>query len=120
MHFQTHPFEQGKFLYVSRGEILDVVLDLRTSSPSFGQHASYVLSERDNRALFVPPGFAHGYLTLVEGSMIHYVQSGNYSRENELGLHYDSFGFQWPVKTPVLSKKDSILPSFAGFKSPFF
>src|SRR4051812_18074652 len=66
MHFQVSPFEQGKFLYVSRGRILDVVIDLRISSKSYGEHTSFVLTAGDNRGLFVPPGFAHGYLTLEE------------------------------------------------------
>ncbi len=118
MHFQVSPFEQGKLIYVSRGKVLDVVVDLRISSTSYGEHASYFLSDRDNRALFIPPGFAHGFLTLEEGSSIHYVQSGKFSREHEFGIRFDSFGFEWPVKNPVLSEKDSNLPAFSEFKLP--
>lgn len=115
MHFQISPFEQGKFLYVSRGKILDVVVDLRISSPHYGEHASFQLTEGDHRALYIPPGFAHGYLTLEEGSYIHYVQSGKFSREHEYGIRYDSFGFKWPVAHPILSEKDSLLPPLSEF-----
>lgn len=116
MHVQVSPFQQGKFLYVSRGKILDVVVDLRKTSETFGQHTSYILTGEDHRGLYVPPGLAHGYLTLEEGSSIHYVQSGKYSREHEAGIHYDSFGYQWPVKNPILSGKDSGLPTLSDYQ----
>ncbi|MFL5784787.1 MAG: dTDP-4-dehydrorhamnose 3,5-epimerase family protein [Bacteriovoracaceae bacterium] len=119
MHFQLPPFEQGKFIYVAKGKILDVIVDLRKNSPTFGQSSSFSLSAGDNRAVYVPPGCAHGYLTLEEESVIHYVQSGNYSREHERGIRFDSFGFNWPVKFPVVSEKDSLLPELSQYQSPF-
>lgn len=113
MHFQLPPHAQGKLLYVARGKILDVVLDLRSGSPFFGKSASFVLEAGSARALYVPPGMAHGYLTLEEDSWIHYVQSGNYSPEHERGVRFDSFGFDWKISSPVLSEKDKNLPAFS-------
>ena len=107
MHFQVSPFEQGKFLYVSRGKILDVVLDLRKESPTFGKSTSFILQEGVSQGLFVPPGIAHGYLTLEEDSLINYIQSGKYSPACERGIRYDSFGFDWGITNPILSLKDA-------------
>lgn len=116
MHFQLPPHAQGKFLYVATGKILDVVLDLRKDSETYGQFASFYLEAGSAQALFVPPGMAHGYLTLEENSLIHYVQSGHYAPEFERGVRYDSFGFDWKVSDPVLSEKDRSLPAFSDLK----
>lgn len=115
LHFQLAPFAQGKFISVVRGRILDVVVDLRPHSPTCGEHVSYVLSEGDHRALYVPPGLAHGYLTLEDESLILYVQSGKYAPEAERGIRYDSFGMDWGVSVPQLSQKDLGLPSLAEY-----
>jgi dTDP-4-dehydrorhamnose 3,5-epimerase/CDP-3, 6-dideoxy-D-glycero-D-glycero-4-hexulose-5-epimerase len=113
MHYQTAPHEQGKFVYVTKGSVLDVVVDLRKDSPSYGNYASFLLRANDMRGLYVPPGVAHGYLTLEEDSVIHYVQTGNYSREHERGIRYDSFGMDWKCERPILSDKDMRLPSLS-------
>lgn len=112
MHYQLPPFEQKKLIYVSKGRIMDVVFDIRRDSPTFGQFASFILEEGDGRALFVPPGIAHGNLTQTEEALIHYVQEGFYSPEAERGIHYLSFGFNWNVTEPLLSAKDLKLPVF--------
>ncbi len=119
MHFQLPPHAQGKFLYVARGKILDVVLDLRTTSPTYGKSTSFLLEAGSPTALYVPPGLAHGYLTLEEDSLIHYVQSGNYAPEFERGVRYDSFGFDWKISSPILSDKDKGLPVFSQLEKMF-
>ncbi len=112
MHYQVPPFSQGKLIYVVKGKILDVVLDLRKDSPTFGMSTSFVLDEVSCQGLFVPAGFAHGYLTLEEDSLIHYIQSGKYSPAHERSIRFNSFGFDWGIAHPVLSSKDSTAPLF--------
>ncbi len=107
MHYQIPPFSQGKFLFVAKGKILDVVLDLRKDSPTFGKSTSFILQEGVSQGLFVPPGIAHGYLTLEEDSLINYIQSGKYSPAFERGVRYNSFGFDWEIANPILSHKDA-------------
>lgn len=112
MHFQTYPYECAKLVFVSSGKILDVVLDIREKSNTYGKYFKIELSYENNTSIFIPKGFAHGFLALEDNSIVNYLQSQIYSSEHDSGIKYDSFGFDWNVKSPIISKKDLILNNF--------
>jgi dTDP-4-dehydrorhamnose 3,5-epimerase len=116
LHFQIRQ-PQGKLVRVSRGEVFDVVVDLRRSSPHFGQWVGVLLSEANHHMLWVPPGFAHGYLALSEEIDFLYKCTDFYAPEHERALRWDDpeIGVQWPLPggvRPILSAKDAVAPSF--------
>ena len=121
MHFQAPPADHAKLVYCVSGAVLDVILDIRSQSPTYGQVAAQELSEANRRALYIPAGFAHGFLSLTEGSLMVYKTSTVHNPACDKGVRWDSFGFQWPLAgvTPVLSKRDLELPPLADFNSPF-
>jgi dTDP-4-dehydrorhamnose 3,5-epimerase len=116
LHFQIRQ-PQGKLVRVSRGEVFDVVVDLRRSSPHFGQWVGVLLSEANHHMLWVPPGFAHGYLALSEEIDFLYKCTDFYAPEHERAIRWDDaqLGVQWPLPanvTPLVSDKDARAPSF--------
>lgn len=121
LHFQTPPRAQTKLVRVTRGEVLDVVVDLRVGSPTYGQWRSFVLSESNFLQLLVPKGFAHGYLTLADEVEFLYKVDDYYAPDNDSGIVWNDpdLGIDWGVSDPVLSPKDSRLGFFKDFKSPF-
>jgi dTDP-4-dehydrorhamnose 3,5-epimerase len=118
MHFQLPPKEHAKLIYVTSGSIVDVILDLRTNSSTFGKCNSFTLSAGKN-SLFIPEGCAHGFKSLEDNSCVVYNQTSCYSREHDAGILWNSFGFAWDVKDPILSERDKGFTSFTKFKSPF-
>jgi dTDP-4-dehydrorhamnose 3,5-epimerase len=110
LHAQRHR-PQGKLVRAVRGEILDVALDLRPGSPSFGKHVAARLSEENFHQLFVPPGFAHGFCVLSEVAEVEYKCTALYDRADEIGVRWDTAGIDWPVRQPLLSPRDAALPS---------
>ncbi|MBF05477.1 dTDP-4-dehydrorhamnose 3,5-epimerase [bacterium] len=116
MHLQVAPSECSKLVYVASGEILDVVVDLRANSPTFGQHISYVLSQKNHKGLLVPEGCAHGFLSLTDNACTVYMQTEMRDVEAEAGVHYDSFGMDWGVTSPILSERDKALPSLKEYE----
>lgn len=120
MHFQTPPMEHNKLVYVTQGAVLDVVLDIRKGSPTFGKCFSTILSEENRNVLFIPIGFAHGFKSLADNSCIVYNQSSVYAPDHDGGILYNSFGFDWQLtETPILSPRDLGFESFNSFSSPF-
>lgn len=121
LHYQIPPAAQGKLVQVVRGRILDVVVDLRRGSPGFGRWEAVELAEEEKRALWVPPGFAHGYLTLTEVAEVAYKVTAEYDRELDRGIRWDDpeLAIRWPLDEPVLSEKDRALPSMAEAEIPF-
>jgi dTDP-4-dehydrorhamnose 3,5-epimerase len=118
LHFQlAHP--QAKLCRVVRGEVLDVVVDLRRGSPAFGQHFAVRLSARNQHQLFIPEGFAHGFLTLSEQADFLYKCSDYYFSEDQYGLAWNdpSLGIDWGVEQPLLSPRDTGWPTLASFDS---
>jgi dTDP-4-dehydrorhamnose 3,5-epimerase len=115
MHFQTKPHELKKIIYCVEGEILDVFLDVRFASKTFGQFGSIKLKEGEAKSIFIPNGFAHGYATISNNSKVVYLQSGNYMPDYEYTINPMSIEFDWLVNEPTMSKKDSISISFDKF-----
>ena len=121
MHFQVPPGDHAKLVYCLAGAVLDVVLDLRRNSPTRGQAHAEELSESNRRSLYIPSGFAHGFLALTEGALMVYKTSTVYDPACDRGIRWDSFGFAWPLgcAVPILSKRDNEFPALADFNSPF-
>ena len=117
LHFQIkHP--QGKLVQVISGKVFDVVVDLRLNSPTFGKWYGVELSDSNELQFYIPPGFAHGFLTLQENTHFFYKCTDFYDPDNELGIIWDDkdIGIQWPlsqIEKIIISKKDSKLPSFS-------
>jgi len=119
MHFMMPPHTQTRLIYCITGKVLDVVVDLRKASPTFGRVLSHELSAANREMLFIPEGFAHGFLSLEEASAMVYLASRIHSPPHDAGIAWDSIGFQWPVKDPVLSDRDRKFPALRDFSSPF-
>jgi dTDP-4-dehydrorhamnose 3,5-epimerase len=125
LHAQKAPFAQGKLVRVIQGSVLDVAVDVRKTSPTFGQYYSVVLSGENHRQLWVPPGFLHGFLTLEDDTIFTYKVSNYYDKDSEVGVIYNdpTLGINWSeTMAPadfLLSEKDLVLPTFKDFVSPF-
>jgi dTDP-4-dehydrorhamnose 3,5-epimerase len=111
LHYQrNHP--QGKLVYVAHGEIFDVAVDIRRGSPTFGQWEGHVLSGENHHQLFVPEGFAHGFVVLSETASVMYKCTELYVPSDDQGIRWNdpALGVVWPVAQPILSPKDAVLP----------
>ena len=96
-----------------------MIIDLRKDSGSYGQFHAQELSAENHLAYYIPKGFAHGFKALTEGAMTYYLVSSAYHKESDTGIRYDSFGFDWEVKEPVLSERDKAFVTLQEFQSPF-
>ena len=123
LHFQLPPFAQAKLVRVLRGSILDVAVDLRRGSPTYGRHVSAVISAREWNQILVPVGFAHGFCTLEPNTEVFYKVSAPYSPEHDRGVSWidKDIGIDWPVAAAdaVLSAKDRKLPGLAELPDCF-
>ena len=120
LHFQAPPHPQAKLVRCVRGMIFDVAVDIRRNSPTFGQWESHKLTAENGHQLYVPVGFAHGFVTLEPDSEIVYKCTDYYAPETEGAVHWSSCGIDWPLTVdPILSDKDGIAPAFTNFVSPF-
>ena len=124
LHFQLPPAAQAKLVCVLRGRILDVAVDIRAGSPTYGRHVSAELGAEDGRQLYVPVGFAHGFCTLEDDVEVMYKVSGFYAPTLDGGIRWDDvdIGFPWPFAASdiIVSEKDGRLPALKDFVSPFF
>lgn len=121
MHFQHPPYTQGKLVRVIKGAVLDVAIDLRVGSPTYGQWDSIVLSEDNKLMYWVPEGFAHGFLTLENDTIFFYKCTKLYNKEAEGSIRWNDpeLGIKWGTNKPILSEKDKTTPLFKDLKSPF-
>ncbi|WP_298808774.1 dTDP-4-dehydrorhamnose 3,5-epimerase [uncultured Sphingomonas sp.] len=122
LHFQTPPRAQNKLVRCVRGRIFDVAVDVRRGSPTYGQWVGAELSAENGDQLFVPVGFAHGFVTLESDCEVVYKCSDTYAPEHDDGIAWDSVGIDWPLPpgvTPELSDKDRRQPTLSQFDSPF-
>ena len=119
MHFQTPPSQHSKIVFCPVGAILDVIIDLRKSSPTYGKHCSAILSADNHKAYFIPEGFAHGFKSLSDNALTYYLVSSEYNQASDAGVAYNSFGFDWQANDPILSVRDKSFPALNDFVSPF-
>lgn len=121
LHFQAPPFAQGKLVSVVQGAVLDAVVDIRRKSKTYGRSYAVKLSAENHAMLYVPPGFAHGFLVLSETCLFMYKCTSLYNRASEGGLLWNdpSLGIDWGVSEPLLSAKDQVYVPFTEFQSPF-
>lgn len=122
LHFQLEPFAQGKLIRCTRGAFLDVSVDIRTGSPTYGQWVSAELSAENGDQLWVPPGFAHGFMTLAPETIINYKVTAPYSAEHDRGLRWNdpAIGIAWPLmENYVLSEKDGKQPLLSELPPSF-
>lgn len=111
LHFQ-HPKAQGKLVQVLSGEVLDVAVDVRVGSPTFGQWVSEHLAEANHRQMYIPPGFAHGYCVLSDTALFSYKCTDFYNPQTEIGIVWNdpALNIGWPIETPIISAKDAGFP----------
>lgn len=121
LHFQAPPYAQGKLVRVIKGRVIDVAVDIRKGSPTYGQYVALELSEENNVHFWIPKGFAHGFLTLEDGTVFSYKCSGFYHKESEGCIIWNDpqLSIDWGIEDPLLSEKDMEGELFNDFKSPF-
>jgi len=121
LHFQLPPYSQAKLVRVIQGSVLDVAVDLRKDSPTYGQHYSVVISAENRKMFFIPEGFAHGFLTLEDNTIFSYKCSNVYHTESEAALLWNDkdIAIDWGIENPILSGKDNEAECFNEFKSSF-
>jgi dTDP-4-dehydrorhamnose 3,5-epimerase len=118
MHFQRPPHEHDKLVYVTQGSILDVIVDLRLASATYGRYVAITLPEHTH-AVYIPKGCAHGFLTLSETATVVYNVTSVYEPQADAGIRWDSFGFEWPVQSPIISNRDAAFGSLAAISDTF-
>ncbi len=121
LHFQNPPFAQGKLLSVIKGSVLDVVVDIRKASPTYGKHFSIVLSGENKTIFWVPAGFAHGFLSLEDDTIFSYKCTQTYNKESEGSIRWNDpdINIDWSINQPLVSEKDQIAPLFKDLISKF-
>lgn len=120
LHFQAPPHAQAKLVRCGRGALLDVAVDIRRGSPTEGAWVTAELSAENGRQVWIPEGFAHGFLTLSDDTEIVYKCTDYYAPEADGAVRWDSCGIDWPLSdVPVLSQKDAEAPPLAAFRTPF-
>jgi dTDP-4-dehydrorhamnose 3,5-epimerase len=119
MHFQLPPRDHEKLVFVPKGEIIDVVIDLRKNSSTYKKHISVKLSAENKKSIFIPKGLAHGFKSLKDDTITVYNVTTEYNSESDNGISFDSFGFDWEIVDPIVSTRDKSFETLNNFKSPF-
>ena len=119
MHCQTPPHEHSKIITVIQGTVIDVILDLRKNSKTFKSFFDVELSRENRKSIYVPTGCLHGFGVLSDTSIVTYLTSSEYKPDFDTGIQFDSFGYDWIIKNPILSDRDQKLIELRKFKSPF-
>tara|TARA_B100000963_G_C22525708_1_gene625201 strand:- start:551 stop:1096 length:546 start_codon:yes stop_codon:yes gene_type:complete len=121
LHFQVPPFDQGKLVQVLQGKALDVVVDIRRESPTFGEHYKIELSSENKIQFWIPSGFAHGFVSLEDDTLFSYKCTQFYSKDHERALLWsdETLNIDWGTQNPIVSRKDQEAPDFKHFNSPF-
>ena len=123
LHFQKPPFQQAKLVRCIEGKVLDVAVDIRKNSKTYGKHISVLLSGENKRQLFVPRGFAHGFLVLSDSATFAYKVDNTYAPDHDAGIRWNDkeFNIQWGMEDSevIVSEKDAELPFFSKLESPF-
>jgi len=118
LHYQIEPLEQSKLVSCISGEIMDVTVDIRKGSKTYGKYISIILSSEDKNMLYIPKGFAHGFLVTSDYAEVIYKVDNYYSRNHERGIIWndETIGIRWPVDNPIISEKDGSWPKFHDIK----
>lgn len=121
LHFQLPPFDETKIVRVVNGAIIDFFVDLRKDSPTYGQWDSIELSGENNAAVYIPKGFAHGFKTLEDNTLVEYKIDANYNAESASGIRWNDadLAVEWNIENPITSERDTKLQLFKDFVSPF-
>lgn len=121
LHFQNPPFAQAKLVTVIRGSVLDVAVDIRKGSPTYGHHKTLLLSEENKKQFYIPEGFAHGFLTLEDNTVFSYKCSNYYNKESEGSILWNDseLHIDWNINDPIVSEKDLVAPEFSSLNSKF-
>lgn len=119
MHFQMPPHQHSKIVFCPQGAILDVIIDLRKDSSTYGRFFSQELSAKKHKAFFIPEGFAHGFQALTDDALTYYLVSSEYHAASDTGIRFDSFGFEWNEPVSEISKRDLSFSELKDFESPF-
>ncbi len=121
LHFQNPPYAQGKLVRVIQGAVIDVALDIRRGSPTYGQFHKVLLTGENQKMFWVPPGFAHGFATLEDNTIFFYKCSGPYNKESEGSVLWNdpALGIDWELETPLLSEKDKVARPLSELESKF-
>jgi dTDP-4-dehydrorhamnose 3,5-epimerase len=121
LHFQKPPFAQGKLVRVIAGSVIDVAVDIRKNSPTYGKHVAVELSAENKRQLWIPAGFAHGFVSLEDDTVFQYKCTNYYNKAAEDALLWndETLGINWEIQQPILSPKDELATTFNSFISPF-
>ncbi|MHB1684243.1 MAG: dTDP-4-dehydrorhamnose 3,5-epimerase family protein [Bacilli bacterium] len=120
LHFQLPPHQYSKLVHCSVGEVLDVVVDLRVDSPTYGKHARVRLAPETANMVYIPSGMAHGFCVLSEFAVVNYDVTSVFAPDHDAGVRWDSAGIAWPTDNPIVSARDQALPPLVQFNSPFF
>lgn len=121
LHFQNPPYAQGKLVRVIKGAVLDVAVDIRKNSPTYGQYFACELTEENKLMMYIPVGFAHGFVTLEKNTIFSYKCTNYYHKQSEGGIMWNDpqLNIPWQIENPILSEKDTINENFEGFISNF-
>lgn len=121
LHFQAPPFDQGKLVRVITGAVLDIAVDIRKNSPTYGNHVAIELTEENKTMFYIPPGFAHGFLTLRDNTIFSYKCTNLYNKASEGCVLWNDpdLNINWNIENPILSEKDVVGTPFKDFISPF-
>lgn len=121
LHFQKNPKAQGKLVKVIKGEVFDVAIDVRKDSPTYGKWVGATLSEENNKMLYIPTGFAHGFCVLSEEVDFLYKATEEYSPETESGIVWNDpeINIKWPIENPIINERDAKFPKFKDIDSNF-
>ena len=121
LHFQNPPFAQGKLVRIVAGRVLDIAVDIRKSSPTYGQYELIELSDKNKLQFYIPPGFAHGFVALEDNSIFSYKCTNYYSPVSERTIQWNdpNLSINWEIKNPIISEKDQKGLDFATFVSEF-
>ena len=120
MHFQRPPHDHAKLVYCSLGEVMDVVVDLRKDSSTFGLAATFLISASKANMVYIPKGMAHGFYVISHAVTMHYMVETAYAPEFDSGILWSSVGVEWPVDNPLLSMRDRAFSPLNKFQTPFF
>jgi dTDP-4-dehydrorhamnose 3,5-epimerase len=121
LHFQSPPHDQGKLVRVIKGAVIDVAVDIRKQSPTYGKYIMVELTEENKHQFWIPSGFAHGFLSLADETIFSYKCTNLYNKESESGLLWNDkdLNIQWNIENPIVSEKDVHFDPFSSFNSPF-